>query len=82
MFRLDLKSCFSYFKKRAEALHAHARSRGFLLRDEVVSYLLRHARRDMVSLIQILDALDRYSLETGREITLPLLKEMSQPSLV
>ncbi len=68
--------------EKAEALHAHARTRGFVLREEVVGYLLRHARRDMASLIQMLDALDQYSLETGREITLPLLKEMSQPSLV
>ena len=68
--------------EKADALHAHAHTRGFMLREEVVSYLLRHARRDMASLIQILDELDRYSLETGREITLPLLKEMSQPSLV
>jgi DnaA family protein len=68
--------------EKAEALHAHARTRGFLLRDDVALYLLRHARRDMASLIQVLDALDRFSLETGREITLPLLKEMSQPSLV
>lgn len=67
---------------KAEALHAHARTRGFLLREDVASYLLRHARRDMASLIQMLDALDRYSLETGREITLPMLKEMSQLSLV
>lgn len=68
--------------EKAEALHAHARTRGFALREEVVGYLLRHARRDMASLIQMLDALDQYSLETSREITLPLLKEMSQPSLV
>ena len=68
--------------EKGEALHAHARTRGFLLREEVASYLLRHARRDMASLIRMLDALDQYSLETGREITLPLLKEMSQPSLV
>ncbi len=68
--------------EKADALHAHAKSRGFLLRETVVDYLLRHSRRDMASLIQMLDALDQYSLETGREITLPLLKEMSQPSLV
>ncbi|MEO8103023.1 MAG: DnaA regulatory inactivator Hda [Betaproteobacteria bacterium] len=68
--------------EKADALQAHAHSRGFLLRDDVITYLLRHSRRDMASLIQMLDALDRYSLETGREITLPLLKEMSQPSLV
>jgi DnaA family protein len=68
--------------EKAEALNAHARSRGFLLREEVIVYLLRHARRDMASLIQMLNALDQHSLETGREITLPLLKEISQPSLV
>jgi DnaA-homolog protein len=68
--------------EKAEALHAHARARGFRLRDEVVAYLLRHSRRDMASLISFLDALDKYSLETGREITLPLLRDMSQPSLV
>jgi DnaA-homolog protein len=68
--------------ERAEALHAHANARGFRLRDDVIAYLLRHARRDMASLMTFLDALDHYSLETGREITLPLLREMSQPSLV
>jgi DnaA-homolog protein len=63
--------------EKAEALRAHAKARGFALRDDVTQYLLRHARRDMASLISFLDALDRYSLETGREITLPLLREMS-----
>jgi DnaA-homolog protein len=67
--------------EKAEALRAHAKARGFQLRDDVTQYLLRHARRDMASLISFLDALDRYSLETGREITLPLLREMSQPTL-
>ena len=68
--------------EKIQALNAHAFSRGFVLRDEVVSYLLRHARRDMPSLIGVLDALDQYSLETGREITLPLLKQMAQPELL
>jgi DnaA-homolog protein len=65
--------------EKAEALRAHAKARGFQLRDDVTQYLLRHARRDMASLISFLDALDRYSLETGREITLPLLRAMSAP---
>ncbi len=68
--------------EKAIALHTHAKSRGFSLREDVTSYLLRHSRRDMTSLIAMLDALDQYSLETGREITLPLLKQISQPSLV
>jgi len=67
---------------KAGALNAHAAARGFTLRDEVANYLLRHSRRDMASLMAMLDALDQYSLETGREITLPLLKQMSQPSLI
>jgi len=60
-------------QKRA-ALEAHARTRGFALSEDVSSYLLTHARRDMGSLMAALDALDRYSLETGRAITVPLLK--------
>jgi len=60
-------------EKRA-ALQAHAKVRGFALSEEVSSYLLTHARRDMGSLMAALDALDRYSLETGRPITVPLLK--------
>lgn len=68
--------------EKSEALRAHARTRGFGLREDVIAYLLRHSRRDMAALIGFLDALDRYSLETGREITLPLLREMAQPNLV
>ena len=67
-------------EKRA-ALHAHARARGFALSEEVASYLLTHARRDMPSLIRALDALDRHSVETGRPITVPLLKAALQPEL-
>jgi DnaA family protein len=61
-------------EEKREALAAHARARGFALADEVGSYLLTHARRDMGSLVAALDCLDRYSLETGRPITVPLLK--------
>ena len=55
-------------------MRAHARARALELGEEIVAYLLRHARRDMASLIGILDALDRYSLEQKRPVTLPLLK--------
>jgi DnaA family protein len=67
--------------EKSEALRAHAHSRGFALREEVIAYLLRHSRRDLASLMEFLDALDQFSLETGREITLPLLREMAQPTL-
>jgi DnaA family protein len=68
--------------EKSAALRAHAHARGFALREEVIAYLLRHSRRDMAALIGFLDALDKYSLETGREITLPMLREMAQPNLV
>ena len=64
-------------EKRA-ALAAHARSRGFAIPEEVTAYLLNHARRDMGSLIAALDSIDRYSLETGRPVTVPLLKAALQ----
>lgn len=64
------------------ALAAHASARGFALADDVSAYLLTHARRDMPSLIGALDTLDRYSLETGRPITLPLLRAALPPTLL
>lgn len=61
-------------EEKRDALAAHARTRGFGLSEEVSAYLLTHARRDMGSLMATLDAIDRYSLETGRPVTVPLLK--------
>jgi len=60
------------------ALKHHAAARAFDLRDEIVEYLLRRLKRDLPSLMTVLDALDRYSLETKRPITLPLLRELLQ----
>ncbi len=60
--------------EKAAALRAHARARSFDLPEDVIVYLLRHARRDMASLIGILDALDRHSLEQKRPLTLPLVR--------
>ena len=67
--------------EKGAALAAHAKTRGFDIPHEVTTYLLTHARRDMGSLIGALDSLDRYSLETGRPVTLPLLKAALQPDL-
>jgi DnaA family protein len=67
--------------EKGAALAAHAKTRGFVSPDEVTGYLLTHGRRDMGSLVAALDSLDRYSLETGRPITVPLLKAAMQPDL-
>ena len=66
-------------EEKRSALRAHAKTRGFRLDEDVSAYLLSHLRRDMGSLVAALDSLDRYSLETGRPITLPLLKVALQP---
>ena len=64
--------------EKGAALAAHAKARGFTIPGEVTAYLLTHARRDMGSLIAALDSIDRYSLETGRPVTVPLLKAALQ----
>jgi DnaA family protein len=60
---------------KAAALSAHAAERGMSLDRELIAYLLSHFDRDMGTQIALLDALDRYSLQRKRPVTLPLLKE-------
>ncbi len=60
--------------EKSEALREHAKRRGMSLGDDLLGYLLSHLERDMGTQIAVLDALDRYSLEHQRPITLPLLK--------
>lgn len=67
--------------EKAQALQAHARARGFVLPQEVLDYLLRHWRRDLPSLMAVLDALDRYTLEQQRPVTVPLLRQLLQLEL-
>jgi DnaA family protein len=63
-------------EEKIHALTQRARARGFALPPEVCAYLLVHAPRDMESLFAALAALDRYSLETRRAITIRLLREL------
>jgi DnaA family protein len=62
--------------EKAQALSEHAASLGFALQPEAIRYLLTHTRRDMRTLIATVEALDRYSLEAKRAVTLPLLREL------
>lgn len=62
--------------EKIAALEHAASARGLALSHGVLPYLMTHFRRDMPSLAAMLDALDRYSLETKRPITLPLLKDL------
>lgn len=64
--------------EKADALRQHAGARGFDLPPEVVTYLLRHGRRDLPSLLRVLDALDEQCLRLKRPASVPLLKEVIQ----
>jgi DnaA family protein len=68
-------------EEKALALTQHAHQRGFVLAMEVTQYLLRHGRRDLPSLIAVLDALDEHSLRLHRSPSVPLLKEILQKEL-
>ncbi len=61
--------------EKAAALGARARERGIALPDGVIAYLLTHLERDLGTQVAVLDALDRYSLEHQRPITVPLLRD-------
>jgi DnaA family protein len=64
--------------EKIAALNHAALARGMSLSPGVLPYLITHFRRDMRSLSAMLDALDQYSLETQRPITLPLLRNLLQ----
>jgi DnaA family protein len=64
--------------EKIAALTKAAQARGIGLSPGVLPYLITHFRRDMRSLSAMLDALDQYSLETQRPITLPLLRNLLQ----
>lgn len=64
--------------EKIAALGNAAQARGMALPSGVLPYLITHVRRDMRSLSAMLDALDKFSLETQRPITLPLLRSLLQ----
>ncbi|MBK7665492.1 MAG: DnaA regulatory inactivator Hda [Sterolibacteriaceae bacterium] len=66
---------------KARTLLEQARARGMMVDAQLVDYLLRHGRRDLPSLLALLDALDAASLERKRPVTLSLLRELMQDSL-
>jgi DnaA-homolog protein len=66
---------------RSAILRSQATGRGLRLEEEVIAYLLRYGRRDLPSLLAVLEALDQTSLERKRPITLPLLRQIMQAGL-
>lgn len=62
--------------ERRAVLRKQADTRGIFLSDEVISFVLSRFSRDLSSLMQLLDHLDEYALQTQRAITVPLIKAM------
>lgn len=67
--------------EKADALRAHAKDRGINLPDEVIAYCLKYLRRDLPTLMAVLDALDEWSLTAKKPVTVPMLKKMLQLEL-
>jgi DnaA family protein len=60
------------------ALRARALAHGIPIAEEALAYLLVRARRDLPSLLRVLDRLDEFSLARQRPITVPLVRELLQ----
>jgi len=65
--------------EKIQALEEAAKARGLVLSPDVLPWLLSRFYRDMPSLMALIDALDAYSLETKRAVTLPLVRQLLQP---
>ena len=64
--------------ERRAVLRQQADARGVFLGDEVMDFMLTRFSRDLGSLVQLLDLIDGYSLQTKRAITIPLIKSMME----
>ncbi len=62
--------------ERRSVLRREADARGVFLGDEAMDFMLTRFSRDLSSLMQLLDQLDAYALQTQRAITIPLIKAM------
>ncbi len=62
--------------ERRSVLRREADARGVFLSDEAMDFMLTRFSRDLSSLMQLLDQLDVYALQTQRAITIPLIKSM------
>ncbi|WHZ12869.1 MAG: DnaA regulatory inactivator Hda [Burkholderiaceae bacterium] len=58
------------------ALQRQAEARGVVLGAEVVDFVLARFSRDLGHLVQLLDLIDRYSLQTQRAVTIPMIRAM------
>ena len=62
--------------ERRAVLRQEADARGVFLSDEAMDFILSRFSRDLGNLMQLLNQLDAYALQTQRAITIPLIKSM------
>lgn len=62
--------------ERRAVLSQAADARGIFLSDEVMDFMLTRFSRDLGSLMELLDLMDGYALQTQRAVTIPLIKAM------
>jgi DnaA family protein len=64
--------------ERRAVLRQAADARGVFLGDEVMDFMLTRFSRDLGHLMELLELLDGYGLQTKRAITIPLIKSMME----
>jgi chromosomal replication initiation ATPase DnaA len=62
--------------EKIKAIKDFSKARGVTLSDDIAPWLLENFHRDLPSLISLIEALDHYSLQTKRSITLPLVRDL------
>jgi DnaA family protein len=65
--------------EKIKVLQSHAHARGLTLDKALTDYMLRYCRRDIRSLLDVFERLDRAALEHKRPLTVPLLRDIMQP---
>jgi len=65
-------------ESRARALRRYASGRGMDIPDDVVVYVLTRHRRDMTSLVALLDHLDYHSMAHQRRLTVPFVRDLME----
>ena len=66
--------------ERRSVLRQAADARGVFLSDEVMDFMLTRFSRDLGSLMELLDLLDGYALQSKRAITVPMIRAMMENS--
>ena len=66
--------------ERRSVLRQAADARGVFLGDEVMDFMLTRFSRDLASLMELLDLIDAYALQSKRAITVPMIRSMMEES--